>query len=126
MKEVTLSWCIQDTLKFQDKLHPPVGMFLVQDQSDLEDTPLKVRIDNDINMKNDIEINLETTGNVSENRRKILLELQKRDYVIGKVLVIQNQVICRRNTNGEMGCTYAFDVEDKHYQDKFHITEKYS
>ena len=126
MKEVTLSWCIQDTLKFQHKLHPRVGMFRVQDQSDPEDMLLKVGIDNDMNMNNNIEINLETTGNVSENLRQILLELQKKDYVIGKVFVIQNQVICRRNTNGEMRCTYAFDVEDKHYKDKLNITEKYS
>ena len=126
MKKVTLNWCIQDTLKFQCKLHPGVDMFCVPDQSDPKNMLVKVGIDNDKSINNSIEMNLETVGNVPENLCKVLLELRRKDYVIGNILVIQNQVIRRRNTNGEMGCTYAFDVEDNHYKDTLDIIKKYS
>ena len=65
-------------------------MFCVQDQSDPENMLVKVRIDKGKNINNNIEMNLETAGNVPENLCEILLELRKKDYVIGKILVIQN------------------------------------
>ena len=65
-------------------------MFCVQDQSDPENMLVKVRIDKGKNINNNIEMNLETAGNVPENLCQILLELRKKDYVIGKILVIQN------------------------------------
>ena len=65
-------------------------MFCVQDQSDPENMLVKVRIDKGKNINNNIEMNLETAGNVQENLCEILLELRKKDYVIGKILVIQN------------------------------------
>lgn len=65
-------------------------MFCVQDQSDPENMLVKVRTDKGKNINNNIEMNLETAGNVPENLCEILLELRKKDYVIGKILVIQN------------------------------------
>ena len=65
-------------------------MFCVQDQSDPENMLVKVRTDKGKNINNNIEMNLETAGNVPENLCQILLELRKKDYVIGKILVIQN------------------------------------
>ena len=57
---MTLDWHIQDTLKFQHKLHPGTDIFCIQDQSDPENMFVKVGIDNDTNINNNIEINLET------------------------------------------------------------------
>ena len=65
-------------------------MFCVQDQSDPENMLVKVRTDKGKNINNNIEMNLESAGNVPENLCEILLELRKKDYVIGKILVIQN------------------------------------
>ena len=65
-------------------------MFCVQDQSDPENMLVKVRTDKGKNINNNIEMTLETAGNVPENLCQILLELGKKDYVIGKILVIQN------------------------------------
>ena len=42
-------------------------MFCVQDQSDPENMLVKVRIDKGKNINNNIEMNLETAGNVPEN-----------------------------------------------------------
>ena len=57
---MTLDWHIQDTLKFQHKLHPGTDIFCIQDQSDPENMFVKVGIDNDTNINKNIEINLET------------------------------------------------------------------
>ena len=89
-KKMTLNWCIKDKIKFQCKLYREVDMFCVQDQSDPKNMLVKVRIDKGKNINNNIEMNLETAGNVPENLCEILLELRKKDYVIGKSLVIQN------------------------------------
>ena len=57
---MTLDWRIQDTPKFQHKLHPGTDIFCIQDLSDLENMFVKVGIDKDTNITNNIEINLET------------------------------------------------------------------
>ena len=61
MKKMTLpvtNWCIKNTLKFQCKFHHEVDMFCVQDQSDPENMPVKVRIGKGKNINNNIEMNL--------------------------------------------------------------------
>ena len=57
---MTLDWRIQDTLKFQHKPHTGTDIFCIQDQYDPENMFVKVGIDKDTNITNNIEINLET------------------------------------------------------------------